>query len=465
MSTDTSKLVVGSEEWCAFPGLGIPAIKARVDSGAKTSSIHAFNIHRFRREGQSWVSFEVHPLQNNRRTVIRCECPVIDKRSVKSSTGIPETRYVINATLKAGNEAWDIELTLANRDSMGYRMLLGREAMSGRMLVDPALSFCLGKVSTEQIDELYGKKVHARSGLRIGLLASNQELYSNQRILEAGDERGHEMVFLNIKQCYMKLDAVEPEAHYRGGKVLNDLDAVITRIRPSMTFYGCALSRQFESMGVYTVNSSKAITQSRDKLFSLQLLLSNGISIPTTGFANSPMDTSDLIEMVGGAPLIVKLLEGSQGRGVVLAETKKAADSVINAFKALNANLLVQEFIKEAGGKDLRCFVIDGKVVASIQREAAPGEFRANIHQGGSAAIVKISPEERALAIKATKTLGLKVAGVDIIRSKNGPLLLEVNSSPGLEGIETATGKDIAGMMIASIEKKLGWKRQLSSEY
>jgi len=462
MPNENSKIIVGSEEWCSFPGLGVHAIKARVDSGAKTSSMHAFNIQKFNRDGESWVSFEVHPLQNNRTTVIRCERPVIDKRVVKSSSGVSETRYVVSATIKAGTDTWDIELTLANRDSMGYRMLLGREAMSGRVLVDPSLSFCLGEVSDESLDEYYGKKKHKRSGLKIGLLASNQELYSNRRILEAGQERGHEMVFLNIKQCYMKIDAIQPEVHYRGGKILNDLDAVITRIRPSVTFYGCALARQFESMGVFTINSSSAITQSRDKLFSLQLLLKNGISIPTTGFANSPMDTNDLIEMVGGAPLIVKLLEGSQGRGVVLAETKKAAESVINAFKALRANLLVQEFIKEADGKDLRCFVIDGKVVASIQREAAPGEFRANIHQGGTASIVKITAQEKTLALKASKTLGLKVAGVDIIRSKKGPLLLEVNSSPGLEGIESATGKDIAGMMIASIEKKLGWKRELS---
>jgi len=462
MLNDNSKILVGSEEWCSFPSLGVPAIKARVDSGAKTSSMHAFNIHKFKRNGESWVSFEVHPLQNDRRTVIRCERPIVDIRRIKSSSGITETRYVVGATIKAGSDTWDIELTLANRDSMGYRMLLGREAMSGRMLVDPSLSFCLGEVDTDTLDDYYGKKKHIKSGLKIGLLASNKDLYSNKRILEAGQERGHEMVFLNIKQCYMKIDAMEPEVHYRGGKVLNDLDAVITRIRPSMTFYGCALARQFESMGVFTINSSSAITQSRDKLFSLQLLLKNGVSIPTTGFANSPMDTNDLIEMVGGAPLIVKLLEGTQGRGVVLAETKKAAESVINAFKALRANLLVQEFIKEADGKDLRCFVIDGKVVASIQREAAPGEFRANLHQGGTASIVKITPQERALALKASKTLGLKVAGVDIIRSKKGPLLLEVNSSPGLEGIESATGKDIAGMMIASIEKKLGWKRKLN---
>jgi ribosomal protein S6--L-glutamate ligase len=464
MKQTTDKIIIGSEEWCSFPGLGVPAIKARVDSGAKTSSIHAFNIHKIRRNGESWISFEVHPLQGDRRTVIRCEQPILDKRVVKSSSGIAETRYVIAAKIKVGDESWDIEITLANRDSMGYRMLLGREAMSGRMLVDPSLSFCLGEMSKQKLDDYYGTKKNQRSGLRIGLLASNQDLYSNQRILEAGEERGHEMVFLNIKQCYMKLDAHEPEAHYRGGKVLGELDAVITRIRPSMTFYGCALARQFESMGVYTINTSAAVTQSRDKLFSLQLLLKNGVSIPTSGFANSPMDTNDLIDMVGGAPLIVKLLEGTQGMGVVLAETKKAAESVINAFKTLNANLLVQQFIKEADGKDLRCFVIDGKVVAAIQRTAAPGEFRANIHQGGSASIVKITPKERSLAIKAAKTLGLKVAGVDIIRSQNGPLLLEVNSSPGLEGIETATGKDVAGMMIAAIEKKLRWKRELGTK-
>lgn len=457
------KKIIGSEEWCAFPDMALPAIKARVDSGAKTSSIHAFNINTFRRDGESWVSFEVHPLQNNRSAVIRCEKPLIDRRRVKSSSGISETRYVISAPIKIGEEVWDIELTLANRDSMGYRLLLGREAMTDRVIIDPAKSFCLGEITPTDIQIFYGQKNPEKNGLSIALLASNPDLYSNQRILEAGAERGHEMAFLDIKQCYMKLDAENPEAHYRGGKILGDLDAVITRIKPSITFYGCALTRQFESMNVLTINTSDSITKSRDKLFSLQLMLKSGINIPTTGFANSPMDTNDLIEMVGGAPLIVKLLEGTQGHGVVLAETKKAAESVINAFKTLRANLLVQEFVKEAEGKDLRCFVIDGKVVASIQRTAAPGEFRANLHQGGSASIVKITPEERKLAVTAAKVLGLDVAGVDIIRSKNGPLLLEVNSSPGLEGIETATGKDIAGMMLAAIEKKLGWKRELGN--
>jgi ribosomal protein S6--L-glutamate ligase len=448
-----NKIILGSEEWCSFPELGIPTIKARVDSGAKTSALHAINIAPFKKEGQNWVKFDINPIQNNVKTIINCEAPLVDKRVVKSSSGFREERYVIQTNLEIGNTNWGIEMTLTNRDSMGFRMLLGREAMSGRVLVDPAQQYLLGQPTTDNLKEVYKNCEKASSGLRIGLLASNPELYSNKRIMEAGEMRGHEMHFLNIKECYMKLDAKTPEIHYRGGLILNKFDAVIPRIRPSITFYGCALTRQFEALNVYCLNSSTAITQSRDKLFSLQLLLQSGIDIPTTGFANSPLDTDDLIKMVGGPPLIVKLLEGTQGKGVVLAETRKAAESVINAFKSLNANILVQEFIKEANGKDLRLFVVDGKVVASIQREAMPGEFRANIHLGGTASVIKPTPEEKKIAIRAAKAMDLKVAGVDIIRSSKGPLLLEVNSSPGLEGIEGATNKDIAGEMILAIEK------------
>ncbi|HQK39654.1 MAG TPA: 30S ribosomal protein S6--L-glutamate ligase, partial [Flavobacterium alvei] len=387
------------------------------------------------------------------KTVIHCEAPLVDKRIVKSSSGFREERYVIQTNLEIGNSKWVIEMTLTNRDSMGFRMLLGREAMSGRVMVDPEQQYLLGEPTSESLKEVYKNAKKASTGIRIALLASNPELYSNKRIMEAGEMRGHEMHFLNIKECYMKLDAKTPEIHYRGGLILNQFDAVIPRIRPSITFYGCALTRQFEAMNVFCLNSSTAITQSRDKLFSLQLLLQSGIEIPTTGFAHSPLDTDDLIKMVGGTPLIVKLLEGTQGKGVVLAETKKAAESVINAFKSLNANILVQEFIKEANGKDLRLFVIDGKVVAAIQREALAGEFRANIHLGGTASVIKPTAEEKKIAIRAAKAMDLKVAGVDIIRSSKGPLLLEVNSSPGLEGIESATNKDIAGEMILAIEK------------
>ncbi|MFQ3173483.1 MAG: ribosomal protein S6--L-glutamate ligase [Flavobacterium sp.] len=448
-----NKVILGSEEWCSFPELGIPTIKARVDSGAKTSALHAINIAPFIKNEANWVRFDINPIQNNLKTVIHCEAPLIDKRIVKSSSGFREQRYVIQTNLEIGNSTWPIEMTLTNRDSMGFRMLLGREAMSGRVLVDPEQQYLLGQPTTDNLKELYKNSAKASTGLRIGVLASNPELYSNKRIMEAGEMRGHEMHFLNIKECYMKLDADTPEIHYRGGIILNQFDAIIPRIRPSITFYGCALTRQFEALKVYCLNSASAITQSRDKLYSLQLLLNSGIGIPTTGFANSPLDTNDLIKMVGGSPLIVKLLEGTQGKGVVLAETKKAAESVINAFKSVNANILVQEFIKEANGKDIRCFVIDGKVVASIQREAMPGEFRANIHLGGTASVINVTMEEKRIAIKAAKAMDLKVAGVDIIRSSKGPLLLEVNSSPGLEGIEGATNKDIAGEMIKAIEK------------
>ncbi|MBF0695617.1 MAG: 30S ribosomal protein S6--L-glutamate ligase [Flavobacterium sp.] len=448
------KVILGSEEWLSFPDLGIPTIKARVDSGAKTSALHAINISPFVKDGANWVKFDINPIQKNLKTIISCEAPMVDRRMVKSSSGFRESRFVIRTTLQLGDDQWPIELTLTNRDSMGYRMLLGREAMSGRALVDPEQSFLISH-SGDNIQEIYKNSVRSKPGLRIGVLASNPELYSNRRIMEAGEIRGHEMQFLNIKECYMKLDATKPEIHYRGGKILNEFDAIIPRIRPSITFYGCALTRQFEGMKVFCLNSASAITQSRDKLFSLQLLLNNGIDIPTTGFANSPLDTDDLIKMVGGSPLIVKLLEGTQGKGVVLAETKKAAESVINAFKSLNANILVQEYIKEANGKDIRCFVIDGKVVASIQREAPAGEFRANIHLGGTASVIKPTAEERRIAVKAAKAMDLKVAGVDIIRSSKGPLLLEVNSSPGLEGIEGATNIDIAGKMIKAIEKTL----------
>lgn len=456
---NSEKIITGSEEWCAFPQINIPTIKARVDSGAKTSSLHAVNIVSFKKNGIAWISFDVHPLQNNGKTTVHCEAPVYDRRRVKSSSGSSEMRFVIKTVLSMAEDTWEVELTLTNRDSMGYRMLLGRQAMAGKILVDPEASFLLGEPSAELLNHYYSANIISPSGLKIGLLASNPDLYSNRRIMEAGQERGHEMEFLSIKDCYIKLDGENPEMHYRGGRILNDFDAIIPRIRPSATFYGCALTRHFEAMGLYTLNTAASITRSRDKLYALQLLINSGLPIPTTGFANSPLDTDELIKMVGGAPLIVKLLEGTQGKGVVLAETRKAAESLINAFKSLKANILVQEFIEEAKGKDLRCLVINGKVVESMMRTAAPGEFRANIHMGGTASIVKITPEERKVAISAAKTMDLKVAGVDLIRGQNGPLLLEVNSSPGLEGIEGVSNKDIAGKMIQVIEKDLKYAK------
>ncbi len=450
--------IIGSEEWCTFKDMGIPAIKARVDSGAKTSSLQATNTKVFTKGVQEWVKFEVNPLQDNRSFNMLCEARLVDRRTVKSSSGIAEERLVIKTPVTVGTDTFEIELTLANRDTMEFRMLLGREALNDRYLVNPVQSYCKGDITDDEITVKYAPYVKEKSGLRIALLASNPNLYSNKRIMEAAEARGHEIVFLNVEHSYMKLDANSPEIRYRGGNILKAYDAIIPRIKPAVTFYGCALIRQFDTLGVYCQNSAEAITQSRDKLFASQLFSKNDIHIPITGFAKSPMDTKDLIRMVNGAPLIIKLLESTQGKGVVLAETNKAAESVINAFKSVQTNILVQEFIKEANGQDIRCFVVDGKVVASMQRQAEKGEFRANIHQGGKASVVKITPEEKKLALKAAKVLNLAVAGVDIIRSNKGPLLLEVNSSPGLEGIENATGKDIANIMIMAIEKKLKFR-------
>lgn len=450
--------ILGSEEWCSFKELGIPAIEARVDSGAKTSSIQANNIQLFDKHGVEWVRFEVHPIQINRSIAIQCEAKVYDKRAVKSSSGIASVRIVIQTEITLGDDTFEIELTLANRESMEFRMLLGREALYNRYMVNPSETHLLPELTPEELDEKYAVFKKETKGLKIAVLASNPELYSNKRIMEAGRARGHQMTFLNVQQTYMKFDAKDPQIRYRGGNVIGAYDAIIPRIKPSVTFYACALLRQFDAMGTYCLNSADAITQSRDKLFATQLFAKHDIHIPVTGFANSPLDTKDLIKMVNGAPLIIKLLESTQGKGVVIAETNKAAESVINAFKSIKTYILVQEFIKEANGQDIRCFVVNGKVVASIQRQAESGEFRANVHQGGTATKIKVSPEERKLAVKAAKIFNLPIAGVDIIRSNKGPLVLEVNSSPGLEGIENATGLDIANKIIRSVEQKLKYE-------
>lgn len=298
--------------------------------------------------------------------------------------------------------------------------------------------------------------------MRIGILTRNPQLYSTRRLVEAAEARGHEVRLLDTLACTIHLGAGGPELHLEGQRV-EGLDAVIPRIGASITFYGLAVVRQLEAMGVYCLNGSVAITRSRDKLRAHQLLAKQGIGLPVTAFAHYPTAVDDVVRMVGGPPLIVKLLEGTQGVGVVLCETKKAAESVIQAFRGLKAYLLVQEFIKEAAGRDVRCLVIGEKVVAAMERVGAEGEFRSNLHRGGSAVATKISPAERRTAVQAARALGLRVAGVDILRSQRGPLVLEVNSSPGLEGIERATGKDIAGLIVEHIEKHARRPRKVTA--
>ena len=288
--------------------------------------------------------------------------------------------------------------------------------------------------------------------MKLLILARNPKLYSHRRLIEAAEARGHDIDIINTLRCYMNITSHRPEVRYQGQK-LTGFDAVIPRIGVSVTFYGLAVLRQFEMMGVYPLNESVAIGRSRDKLRSLQLLARKGIGLPVTGFAHSPDDTEDLIRIASGAPLVLKLLEGTHGKGVVLAETHQAAASMIDSFRGLKAHFLAQEFIKEAGGADIRCFVIGDKVVASMLRQGKEGEFRSNIHQGGTASSIRITPEERSTAVRAARILGLNVAGVDLLRSNHGPVVMEVNSTPGFEGIEKATGKDIADLIIAFIEK------------
>ena len=289
--------------------------------------------------------------------------------------------------------------------------------------------------------------------MKIAVLSRNAELYSTRRLVDTAVARGHQVEVIDPTLCYMNINHNSLSIHYRGA-ALEGIDAVIPRIGASITFYGNAVLRQFEMMGVYCLNTADAISRARDKLNSMQLMAREGIGLPVTGFADKPGDIPDLIEMVGGAPLVIKLLEGTQGIGVVLAETRTAAESVIEAFMGLNANILVQQYISEAKGADIRCFVVGNKVIAAMKRQAKAGEFRSNLHRGGTATAVKLSSAERKTALQAAKCMGLAVAGVDILQSKEGPVVMEVNSSPGLEGIEAATTVDVAGAILDYLESQ-----------
>lgn len=293
--------------------------------------------------------------------------------------------------------------------------------------------------------------------MNIGILSRNPNLYSTKRLVEAAKVKGHEVRIIDHLKCNLVMQEDKPQVHYKNEN-LNDLDAIIPRIGTSVTFYGAAVVRQFEMMKTFTISDSNAILRSRDKLRSLQVLSREGLGLPKTVFTNFSKDKDDVIQSVGGAPLIIKLLEGTQGLGVVLAETKKAAESVLDAFNGLKARVIVQEFIKESKGSDVRVFVVGGKVIGAMKRTGKEGEFRSNLHRGGSAQVIELSKEERRAAVKAVKAMGLGIAGVDLLQSERGPLILEVNSSPGLEGIEKATGKDVAGAVIKYIERNINVK-------
>lgn len=442
---------LGWEEWVSLPGLGLPAIKAKIDTGAQTSALHALVIEAFGSDENPQVRFMMHPDPNDSSVEVICSAKVIGRRSVISSNGVAESRYLIETPLKIGDRVQPVAITLTNRETMSYRMLIGRSAITEDMSVIPSESFKQPELSFDIYRKGRRKKAHVRRPLRIAILTQEPNNYSNQAIITAAKARGHVIECIETTRCYMSINNHKPEVHFEGS-ALPRYDAVIPRIGSRITFYGMAIVRQFETMGVYCLNTASAIGNSRDKLLAHQVLAKHNIGMPNTAFAMQSRDTKGIINLVGGAPVVVKLLESTQGKGVVLAETKKAAESLIDAFRGLNAHFLVQEFVKEAGGADIRCLVVNGKVEGSILRQGQPGEFRSNLHQGGTAKTVKLSKDERRVAIKAAKVLKLDVAGVDILRSNTGPKVLEVNSSPGLQGIETATGKDIATRIIETIE-------------
>jgi len=444
-------LSLGWEEWVGLPGLALPAIKAKIDTGARTSALHAVAVEPFGTEKNPQVRFIMHPDPADPTIEVICSAKVIDRRNVTSSNGTAELRYVITSDIHVGGQVWPIEISLTNRETMGYRMLLGRAALKDGVSVVPGDSFQQPKLDYAAYKKRRTKKNVTKRPLRIAILTQEPKNYSNRRMIEAAEARGHVVDCIHTSRCYMSINAHKPEVHY-DGKALPRYDAVIPRIGSSMTFYGMAVVRQFEAMGVYCLNKAGPIGQSRDKLLAHQVLASHRLGMPQTAFAKSSHDTKGILDLVGGAPVVVKLLESTQGKGVVLADTRKTASALVDAFRGLNAHFLVQEFVKEAGGSDLRCFVVGGKVVGAMMRTAQAGEFRSNVHQGGTVTKVTLTKEERRTAVKAARILKLNVAGVDILRSDTGPKILEVNSSPGLEGIEKATKKDIAGAIIECIE-------------
>jgi ribosomal protein S6--L-glutamate ligase len=449
----STPLTFGWEEWIALPALGLPAIKAKIDTGARTSALHASDIEPFGTAARPKVRFLVHPIPNRPDLAIACSAPLIDRREVTSSNGESENRYVIQTDLDVAGQSWPIEITLTNRGGMTSRMLLGRQALVDHISISPTEKRLQPELNYEVYHSTRVRAAAPKRALRVAVL-SREDNYSTRRLVEVGEARGHSVEVIDTTRCYMALNALAPEVHCDGAR-LPRYDAVIPRIGASITPYGTAVIRQFETIGTYCVNGAAGITASRDKLHAHQVLASKKIGMPTTAFAASPKDTGNLIGLVGTAPLIVKLLESTQGKGVVLAETRKAAESVIDAFRGLRANFLVQQFVKEAAGEDIRCLVVGSKVVASIKRTGAEGDFRSNLHRGGTAATVRITKTERDTALRAARAFGLNMAGVDLLRSEDGPKVLEVNSSPGLEGVEKATGIDIAGRLYDEIELRV----------
>ncbi len=442
----SKSIEIGWEEWIALPELNLPAIRAKVDTGAKTSALHAFMVEKIVENGETKVHFGIHPIPDRPEVEIYCKAHLVDEREIISSNGTSEIRYVIRTIAQFGKKKWPIEITLTDRETMTYRMLIGRQAMEGRLLVVPQKSFMLGKLDSSSYDHIAIKK--RKKSLKICLLSSTRSTYTKERLVTVAERRGHKIEVINATRCYVDISSNRPMIHYQG-KPLHRFDTIIPRFSASVTYYGVAILRQFESLGTFCVNSSASITHSRDRLLTHQLLGRAGIAMPTTAFAHYPGDTKDMIKLVGGAPLVIKLLDGPQGKGVVLAETNKAAEAVIQAFRGLKANFIAQEYIKESVSKDIHCIVLGTKVIAALEKSHREHDLNSNFR---GAKTITLTPTEKKLAVKAARILGLKLAKVNLLRTKEGPRVIDVNASPGLSEIESITGVDVVTLMIEYIE-------------
>ena len=454
MKNNKPAQIIGALENVAFPEMKLHKIQARIDTGARTSAIWASSI-RLRSNKLQFVLFGIgHPFYNGE--II--ETAQFARITVKPSNGISEERYVIKLLIVLMDRRLRVSFTLADRSSQTYPILLGRNILKDRFIVDISVDNETAKHDVEvaaEISKSYAATEVLQSAtnryegrkLRIAILSKGSLNYTTKRLREVSEARGHEVVVVNYAKCYMTMERSKPVIYYKG-EILAKFDAIIPRIAQSYTKYGTAVVRQFEMQGSYTTASSIAINRSRDKLRSYQIMARNDVAIPKTVFARETANLDEVVELAGGAPVIIKVARGTHGNGVVLAETRKAAVAVMQAFYVEGVNFMVQEFVAESAGTDIRVLVVGGRVVASIERRSLDDDFRSNTHQGGVGKAVKLSLEEEKMAIKAAKAMGLPVCGVDMMRSKDGPKVLEVNSSASIMTPERVTKRDVATKII-----------------
>lgn len=446
---DKKIMEIGWEEWVALPELKLPAIKAKVDTGARTSALHAFMVEKIIEDGDVKVHFGIHPIPERPEVEIYCKAHLVSEREVTSSNGQTELRYVIRTMAQFGKKKWPIEITLTDRETMAYRMLIGRSAMEGKLRVIPEHSFMLGALCPSDYDDIVPKRKKRK--MKICILSRSRNIYTTDRIASAAESRGHKVEVINTTRCYVDISSHKPSIHYQGHS-LPRFDALFAHIHPSITYYGVAILRQFESMGTFCINSSSSIAHSRDRLLAHQLLGRAGVSMPTTAFAHYPGDTKDMIQIVGGAPLVIKLLDGQQGNGAVLAQTNKAAEAVIQAFRGLKANFIAQEYIHEPKTKDILCVVLGNKIITAIEQDASTLELLNDEVSHKKSHVVEITPLEKKMAIRAVRVLGLKFAAVNFLRTKAGPRIVDVNCSPSFKRIEKVSGLDLGSLIVDYIE-------------